>query len=191
MENGYRNTLLKVTAILLIVSAILGVVSAVMLAVGVGREIGGVDGIGGMVMEIALDDPSFLSEAGISSPEELQYVLETDDFQDIMGATLGIVYAMMIVIAVIAAIPRLIAGIMGLSRASRPEKSGFFLGWGVALLVLGVIGMLFAGGLFSLNGIISLAGGVILPVLYLVGSSQLKKEFWRRHAAGGGGGPTF
>ena len=154
MENGYRNTLLKVTAILLIVSAILGVVSAVMLAVGVGREIGGVDGIGGMVMEIALDDPSFLSEAGISSPEELQYVLETDDFQDIMGATLGIVYAMMIVIAVIAAIPRLIAGIMGLSRASRPEKSGFFLGWGIALLVLGVIGMLFAGGLFSLNGII-------------------------------------
>ena len=152
MENGYRNTLLKVTAILLIVSAILGVVSAVMLAVGVGREIGGVDGIGGMVMEIALDDPSFLSEAGISSPEELQYVLETDDFQDIMGATLGIVYAMMIVIAVIAAIPRLIAGIMGLSRASRPEKSGFFLGWGIALLVLGVIGMLFAGGLFSLNG---------------------------------------
>lgn len=63
-------------------------------------------------------------------------MLETDDFQDIMGATLGIVYAMMIVIAVIAAIPRLIAGIMGLSRASRPEKSGFFLGWGIALLVL-------------------------------------------------------
>ena len=36
-----------------------------------------------------------------------------------------------------------------------------------------------------------LAGGVILPVLYLVGSSQLKKEFWRRHAAGEVGGPTF
>ena len=57
--------------------------------------------------------------------------------------------------------------------------------------MLGAIGMLFAGGLFSLNGIISLAGGVVLPILYLVGSSQLKKEFWRRHAAGEVGGPTF
>lgn len=191
MENGYRNTLLKVTAILLIVSAILGVVSAVMLAAGVGREIGGVDGIGGMMMQMALDDPAFLADAGVSSPEELQRVLETDEFQDIMGATLGVVYAMMIVVAAIAAIPRLIAGIMGLSRASRPEKSGFFLGWGITLLVLGVIGMLFAGGLFSLNGMISFVGGVVLPILYLVGSSQLKKEFWRRHAAGEVGGPTF
>ncbi|MEY8359031.1 hypothetical protein AALA99_08430 [Anaerotruncus colihominis] len=191
MENGYRNTLLKVTAILLIVSAILGVVSAVMLAAGVGREIGGVDGIGGMMMQMALDDPAFLADAGVSSPEELQYVLETDEFQDIMGATLGVVYAMMIVVAAIAAIPRLIAGIMGLSRASRPEKSGFFLGWGITLLVLGVIGMLFAGGLFSLNGMISFVGGVVLPILYLVGSSQLKKEFWRRHAAGEVGGPAF
>lgn len=191
MENGYRNTLLKVTAILLIVSAILGVVSAVMLAAGVGREIGGVDGIGGMMMQMALDDPAFLADAGVSSPEELQRVLETDEFQDIMGATLGVVYAMMIVVAAIAAIPRLIAGIMGLSRASRPEKSGFFLGWGITLLVLGVIGMLFAGGLFSLNGMISFVGGVVLPILYLVGSSQLKKEFWRRHAAGEVGGPAF
>lgn len=191
MENGYKNTLLKVTAILLIVSAILGVVSAVMLAAGVGREIGGVDGIGGMMMQMALDDPAFLADAGVSSPEELQRVLETDEFQDIMGATLGVVYAMMIVVAAIAAIPRLIAGIMGLSRASRPEKSGFFLGWGITLLVLGVIGMLFAGGLFSLNGMISFVGGVVLPILYLVGSSQLKKEFWRRHAAGEVGGPTF
>ncbi|MCI8493728.1 MULTISPECIES: hypothetical protein [Anaerotruncus] len=191
MENGYKNTLLKVTAILLIVSAILGVVSAVMLAAGVGREIGGVDGIGGMMMQMALDDPAFLADAGVSSPEELQRVLETDEFQDIMGATLGVVYAMMIVVAAIAAIPRLIAGIMGLSRASRPEKSGFFLGWGITLLVLGVIGMLFAGGLFSLNGMISFVGGVVLPILYLVGSSQLKKEFWRRHAAGEVGGPAF
>lgn len=191
MENGYKNTLLKVTAILLIISAVLGVVSAVMLAVGVGREIGGVDGIGGMVMEMALDDPSLLAEAGVSSPGELQDIMNDPEFQDIMGAALGVVYAMIIVIASIAAIPRLIAGIMGLSRAARPEKSGFFLGWGIALLVLGVIGMLFAGGIFSLNGIISLAGGVVLPILYLVGSSQLKKEFWRRHAAGEVNGPAF
>lgn len=153
MEMTYQNTLLKVTAILMIVFAVLGLVSAGMISMDVQKELGGSSsGFTSMIMEIAMEDPSF---------------------------------------AAIAAVPRAIAGIMGLSRSSRPEKSGFFMAWGIVLLILGVIGMLFSGGVFSLNGLVSLVGGVVLPILYLVGSSQQKKAYLASLSAAQGAGINY
>lgn len=78
--------------------------------------------------------------------------MQDEEFQSVMGGVFAVISAVMILFAAIAAVPRAIAGIMGLSRSSRPEKSGFFMAWGIVLLICGVIGMLFSGGVFSLNG---------------------------------------
>lgn len=153
MEMTYQNTLLKVTAILLIVFAVLGLVSAGMISMDVQKELGGSSsGFTSMIMEIAMEDPSFAAQAGIDDPEQFYELMQDEEFQSVMGGVFAVISAVMILFAAIAAIPRAIAGIMGLSRSSRPEKSGFFMAWGIVLLILGVIGMLFSGGVFSFNG---------------------------------------
>ena len=174
----YKNTLLKVTAILMIVFAVLGLVSAGMISMDVQKELGGSSGgFTSMIMEIAMEDPSFAAQAGIDDPAEFYELMQDEEFQAVMGGVFAVISVVMILFAAVAAIPRAIAGILGLSRSSRPEKSGFFMAWGIVLLILGVIGMLFSGGVFSFNGLVSLVGGVVLPILYLVRSSQQKKAY--------------
>ena len=51
--------------------------------------------------------------------------------------------------------------------------------------------MLFSGGVFSLNGLVSLVGGVVLPILYLVGSSQQKKAYLASLSAAQGAGINY
>ena len=192
MEMTYQNTLLKVTAILMIVFAVLGLVSAGMISMDVQKELGGSSsGFTSMIMEIAMEDPSFAAQAGIDDPEQFYELMQDEEFQSVMGGVFAVISAVMILFAAIAAIPRAIAGIMGLSRSSRPEKSGFFMAWGIVLLILGVIGMLFSGGVFSLNGLVSLVGGVVLPILYLVGSSQQKKAYLASLSAAQGAGSNY
>lgn len=180
MEMTYKNTLLKVTAILMIVFAVLGLVSAGMISMDVQKELGGSSGgFTNMIMQIAMEDPSFAAQAGIDDPAEFYELMQDEEFQAVMGGVFTVISVAMILFAAVAAIPRAIAGIMGLSRSSRPEKSGFFLAWGIVLLILGAIGMIFSGGVFSFNGLVSLVGGVVLPILYIVGANRQKKAYIR------------
>ena len=90
--------------------------------------------------------------------------------QEIMGVVSGMVFVMC-AIAVIMLIVDLIAGLMGLSRSRRPEKYGFFLGWGIPLLVIGVLGTLM-GGIFTPPALVGIVCGVVAPILFIVGGVQ-------------------
>ena len=132
MEMTYQNTLLKVTAILMIVFAVLGLVSAGMISMDVQKELGGSSsGFTSMIMEIAMEDPSFAAQAGIDDPEQFYELMQDEEFQSVMG------------------------------------------------------------GVFSFNGLVSLVGGVVLPILYLVGSSQQKKAYLASLSAAQGAGINY
>lgn len=86
MEMTYQNTLLKVTAILMIVFAVLGLVSAGMISMDVQKELGGSSsGFTSMIMEIAMEDPSFAAQAGIDDPEQFYELMQDEEFQSVMG----------------------------------------------------------------------------------------------------------
>lgn len=144
------NGLLKATAILMIVFAVIGV--AVMAATA-GKLARG--------MTVPIDE---LIDGGNGPGLRA-------------GAVLLWIQVAMLAVTVIGNLPRLIAGIMGLSRCKKPEKHDFFVVWGVVLLILGVVGLMFSGWSISANWLISFVGGVILPVCYIVGGLWQKRVY--------------
>lgn len=90
-----------------------------------------------------------------------------------LGVIFGVVILLITIFAVMLVIDVAVA-LLGLRRAGRPEKYGFFLVWGVVLLVIGVSGALYIG-ISSLNGLAGLVCGVAAPILFLVGAFRQKK----------------
>ena len=92
------------------------------------------------------------------------------------GAVTGIANAVAIAVIVFAAILmiiNIIVGAVGLSRCKKnPQKYTFFLGWGIALLVIGLLSL---GQLFSLRGVFSAASGIVGPLLFIIGGIQENK----------------
>ena len=69
----------------------------------------------------------------------------------------------------------LIAGIVGVGACKKPEKSGTCIILGVIVVILTVIGQILnmkAGNQFDITSIII---GLLLPVVYIIGASQVKK----------------
>lgn len=87
-------------------------------------------------------------------------------------AVVGIAVFAVIAISAVMMLIRIIVGVMGLSRARNPQKYRFFLIWGVILLIIGFFGL---GQLFSLRGIVSACGGIVGPVLFIIGGAQQNK----------------
>ncbi|MDR2586573.1 MAG: hypothetical protein LBC84_10235 [Prevotellaceae bacterium] len=80
------------------------------------------------------------------------------------------------VLALLSGIVNLIAGIVGVGAASKPQKASKCIFWGslVVLLCVASNALSMVGGL-PLN-FTSLAIGLVLPGLYLLGAFQLKKK---------------
>ena len=88
------------------------------------------------------------------------------------AAVVGVVVLAAIAISAVMMLIQIIVGVMGLSRARNPQKYRFFLTWGVILLMIGFLGL---GQLFSLRGIASACGGIVGPVLFIIGGAQQNK----------------
>lgn len=90
--------------------------------------------------------------------------------QEVMGLLSGMI-VVIVAIAAVMLILRLIVGLLGLSRCRRPERHRFFLGWGILMLVIGILGTLFSG-IFTATALVGMIPGIVAPILFLVGSSQ-------------------
>ncbi|NLE90644.1 MAG: hypothetical protein GX602_06930 [Dehalococcoidales bacterium] len=79
------------------------------------------------------------------------------------------------VLALVSAVVSLVAGILGVSSASKPEKSMRCIVFGILTAALAVLGSILnvAGG-NSFN-VFNLVIGLVLPVLYLIGAFQNKR----------------
>jgi len=87
---------------------------------------------------------------------------------------LGLLYAVA-GLALASGVISMIAGIIGVSACKKPEKSGTCIILGVLVVILTIVGQILnmkAGNQFDF---ISIIIGLILPVAYIVGASQVKK----------------
>jgi len=80
------------------------------------------------------------------------------------------------ILMLVGAIVQLIAGIIGVANAAKPEKAGVCIVFGALVAILSVVGNILtsvAGGAFSIPLLFT---GLILPALYLVGAFQNKAK---------------
>ena len=80
------------------------------------------------------------------------------------------------VLALISAVISLVAGILGVKNAAKPEKAMVCIVFGILTAVLSVLGNVLTvagGGSFSIPGLLL---GLVIPVLYLIGAFQNKQR---------------
>lgn len=80
------------------------------------------------------------------------------------------------VLALVSAVVSLVAGILGVKNAARPEKAVVCIVFGILTAVFSVLGNVLTvagGGDFS---VLNLLTGLLLPILYLVGAFQNKSR---------------
>jgi len=79
------------------------------------------------------------------------------------------------ILALVSAVVSLIAGIVGVKNAAKPEKANVCIVYGILTAVLAVLGQILTmagGGSFNVMNLII---GLVIPVLYLIGAFQSKK----------------
>ena len=85
----------------------------------------------------------------------------------------GLMLASALILA--SAVFQLIAGIMGVKNCDKPEKAQSCLVMGVIVAILSVSGNIISNVLGSDFNIFSYATGLIIPVLYIIGSIKNKE----------------
>ena len=92
----------------------------------------------------------------------------------VLGASSGMVYAAG-ALTLVSAVAELVAGIIGVANAKKPEKAGTCMGWGIVVAVLCVAGSILTvvGG--SSFPVFSLILGLVLPVLFIIGAAKNKQ----------------
>ncbi len=91
------------------------------------------------------------------------------------GVSAGLMYVS-IILFIISSVIELIAGIKGVKHCNDPVEGGKCLIWGILVVALAVISLILtlaAGGKFSFW---SFLVGLVVPVLYIIGAVQIKKN---------------
>ena len=142
------STLLRISSILMIIGGIAGALGSVLLALMAG------------VSKTALQDEAVqqsMAEAGTTA-----------------GAVTTLLWVATI-IAVVSAVLEIIAGVKGKKNWNNPAKAKTLMGLGIACAAIALVSIIisfFGDGVSVLNVITGLA----LPVLYIIGTIQLKKQ---------------
>ncbi len=139
--------LLKVVSIIMIVGGILGAI--IMIIAGV---------VGGTANAIANQYSSVLSDADNAS----------------LGGNLAMMWVG-IIIGVIGSAVEIFAGFTGLANWTNPAKAQFMTIVGYVIVGVQVVSIIFSIIAKSFSPI-TLVTGFVLPVLYIVGAMQLKKQ---------------
>jgi heme/copper-type cytochrome/quinol oxidase subunit 3 len=148
-QNGSK--LLKVTSILMIIGGILGAIFSVLSVLFAG-----------------------VLTAAVNTPEAQQAV--NDQGVSISTTTISAIVWVAVIILVISSVIEIIAGVKGKKNWNNPAAAQTLIIFGIVCAVLSVLGnVLFASGGAG-SQIISYITGLVLPVLYIIGAVQLKKQ---------------
>lgn len=80
------------------------------------------------------------------------------------------------ILALVSSVVSLIAGILGVKNAAKPEKATVCITFGIMTAVFSVLGNVLTvvgGGSFSIPNLVL---GLVIPVLYLIGAFQNKSR---------------
>ena len=148
-QNGSK--LLKVTSILMIIGGILGAIFSVLSVLLAG-----------------------VLTAAFTTPEAQQAV--ADQGVSVSTTTISAIVWVAVIILVISSVIEIIAGVKGKKNWNNPAAAQTLIIFGIVCAVLSVLGnVLFASGGAG-SQIISYITGLVLPVLYIIGAVQLKKQ---------------
>ena len=96
-----------------------------------------------------------------------------------LGASTGLLWISAI-LSLVGTVAEFVAGILGVVNWNKPEKAGVCMAFGVVIAVLTVASFIFSmiaySESFGFMTIISLFSGLVLPVLYLIGANNNKKQ---------------
>ncbi len=122
----------------------------------------------GILMIIGGALAAILGIIAIIGVAALAYIASAQEEAGILYASSGLVLASGIV--------ELIAGIIGVLNAEKPQKAKTCIVWGALVAILSVAGVILSvagGGDFSVS---SLVLGLVLPVLYIIGAVRLQRN---------------
>lgn len=146
MEQQNGSMLLKVMSIIMMIAGIVGAVASFIVAIVVG----------------------FLQTA---------VVVASADGQSVKGAgpVMGLLWAGVIIL-VAGAVIEIIAGVKGKKNWNNPAQAQTLMIWGIVAAVISLIGnILFSTGTQSVQ-FFTILSGLVVPVLYIVGTVQLKNQ---------------
>ncbi len=145
-QNGSK--LLKVSSILMIIGGIFGAIGSVLMAALAG------------VM------------TAVSGNADVQQAASESNVE--MGSVNAILW-IAVVVLVASAVIEIIAGIKGKKNWNNPAMAKTLMVWGIVCAVISVIGNI----LFATSGgsaAFSIICGLVIPVLYIIGTVQLKNQ---------------
>ena len=73
------------------------------------------------------------------------------------------------------AVIELVTGIIGVKNCNKPEKATTCMVWGIIVAVLSVLGQVLSVASGSQFNVLSLALGLVLPVLFIIGAVKNKQ----------------
>ncbi len=149
MQEQKGSMLLKVASIIMIVGGIAGAVGAVLLAA-----------LAGVSTAVAENDAvqQAVKEAGTTTKE--------------VTTVLWIATA----IAVVGAVVEIIAGFKGKKNWNKPEMAKTLMIWGVICAAVSLVSIILSAVNDGSGVVISILTGLVVPVLYIIGTVQLKKQ---------------
>ena len=96
-----------------------------------------------------------------------------------LGASTGLLWISAI-LSLVGTVAEFVAGILGVVNWNKPDKAGVCIAFGVIIAALTVVSFIFSmiaySESFGFMTIISLFSGLVLPVLYLIGANNNKKQ---------------
>ena len=140
--------LLKVVSILMIIGGIIGAIGSVIMIVIAA------------ILPTALNDP------------EVQASMAAEGTS---AAAVTGVFVVATIILIVSAVIEIIAGVKGKKNWNNPAEAKTLIIWGAVCAVLSVIGNIFMASSDS-SIVLSLITGLVIPVLYIIGAVQLKKQ---------------
>ena len=142
--------LLKVMSIIMMVGGIIGAVGSFFVALGAG-----------------------VLQAGVSS-EEVQSQLTTQQSGQ-AGAVMGLLW-FGVVVLIAGSVIEIIAGVKGKNNWNNPAMAKTLMIWGIICAAVSTLGtILFSAGSGSFQAL-SAVTGLVVPVLYIIGTVQLKSQ---------------
>ena len=171
--------MLKWASVALIVLAVLGAAATLLVAANLREVVFGEHSLFGSIFRSAWYETSL--QMSPSEAEALQWMMEDPDAQEGMRWMFSFIGGIMAVAAVLGMVPKLVAGIMGLSRCRKPEKHKFFFVWGIVLVSLGVLGLGGVTGMVMhpllIPGGLVCVGNIAAPIFYIVGAGKMKAQW--------------
>ena len=148
--------LLKVVSIIMMIGGIIGAVVSVIMAIVVA------------VGQAAFSQPE--TQAALNDA-----LAQANVDKSAAGAVMGLLWVGVIIL-VAGSVLEIIAGVKGKNNWNNPSQAQTLMILGIVCAVLSIIGNI----LFAVSGagaqIISILTGLVLPVLYIIGTVQLKKQ---------------